>query len=82
MYEEFEEYEGYEGCEKYTEYEEYAVEVNDENGFVRQLDVFNTYKEAEDFIKDCDETLLEGEYFNIIYIAYDEDGEEIDAGPA
>lgn len=39
---------------------EYAVEVNDSNGFVRQLDVFQTYEDAIMFQKECDEPLDDG----------------------
>lgn len=60
---------------------EYAVEVNNANDiFLRQLDVFDTYEEAEKFIEKCNEPLLNGEYFNIIYIDYDEYGNEVGYG--
>lgn len=62
-------------------YTEYAVEVNNEKGFVRQLEVFGTYEEAEAFANQFDETeLSETEYLNIIFIDYDEDGDEIGFG--
>ncbi len=61
-------------------YTEYAVEVNNEKGFVRQIDVFNTYEEAEEFAHNYNEPLLEDEYLNIIFIDYDEYGNEIDFG--
>lgn len=56
---------------------EYAVEVNDSNGFVRQLDVFQTYEDAIMFQKECDEPLDDGEYLRTLAIKYDEDGNEI-----
>lgn len=56
---------------------EYALEVNNEIGFVRQIDVFDTYEEAEEFQKKYNEPLNDGEYLNIIYIDYDENGNEI-----
>lgn len=60
---------------------EYAVEVNDENGFVRQIDVFPTYEEAEEFVETCDKDVLySGEYLNIIFINYDKDDNEMRFG--
>lgn len=57
---------------------EYAVEVRDVQGFVRQIDVFATYEEAEAFVNACDEDILySGEYLCIILIKYDENGNEI-----
>ena len=56
---------------------EYAVEINNERGFVRQIDVFNTYDKACDFANNYDGDLLEDEYLNIIFIDYDENGDEI-----
>lgn len=44
---------------------EYAVEVNNLNGFVRQLEVFQTYEEAEQFLKDCNEPLNDDEYLTL-----------------
>lgn len=56
---------------------EYAVEVYDkEDRFDRQLDVFNTYEEANNFKGNCNEELYDGEYLGIIEINYDEDGNE------
>ena len=59
---------------------EYAVEVNNKKGFVRQIEIFQTYEEAENFVKITDEELNEDEYFNIIFIDYDKDENEIDFG--
>lgn len=59
---------------------EYAVEVNNKNGFVRQLDIFQTYEQAECFREKCDEPLDDDEYLNIIFIDYDEFGNEIGMG--
>ena len=56
---------------------EYAVEVYDQVGFVRQIDVFDTHEEAEDFIDYCNEPLQEDEYLNITCIDYDKHGNEI-----
>lgn len=61
-------------------YTEYAVEVNNSNGFVRQVDVFNTYEKAYDYANHCTETLEDDEYFNIIFIDYDEYDDEIAFG--
>ena len=61
-------------------YTEYAVEVNNNKGFVRQIDVFNTYEEAEEFTNDYKEPLNNGEYLNIIYIDYNENDDEIGFG--
>lgn len=61
-------------------YTEYAVEINDNTGFVRQLDVFNSYEDAETFIKHCNESLNDDEYFNIVFIDYNTDGDEIAFG--
>lgn len=63
-----------------VKYTEYAVEVNDDKGFVKQIDVFNTYEEAEDFRKNYKEPLANNEYLNIIFIDYNEDGDEIEFG--
>lgn len=59
---------------------EYAVEVYNEKGFVWQIDVFNTYEEACDFANNCDEPLLDEEYLKIMFIDYDENGDEIAFG--
>lgn len=59
---------------------EYAVEVNNEKGFVRQIDVFDTYEQAEDFANKYNEPLEDEEYLNIIFIDYDENGDEIQFG--
>lgn len=61
-------------------YTEYAVEVNNDEGFVRRLNEFSSYEEAEDFAEHCNEPLKDGEYLNIIFIDYDEHGDEIGFG--
>ena len=61
-------------------YTEYAVEINGEIGFVRQIDVFDTYEEAKEFVDNYTGVLLDDEYLNIIFIDYDEDGDEIALG--
>ena len=65
---------------KMVAYTEYAVEINNENGFVRQVDVFKTYEEACHYVDCCNETLAEDEYFNIIFIDYNENDDEIAFG--
>lgn len=57
--------------------EEFAVEVNNENGFVKQIDVFQTLEEADEFMKEYNEPLEEDEFLNIICIEYDENEDEI-----
>jgi hypothetical protein len=59
---------------------EYAVEVNNSKGFVRQIEVFCSYEEANKFVEVCDEHLADDEYFNIIFIDYNENGDEIAFG--
>lgn len=59
---------------------EYAVEVNNENGFLRQLEVFQTYEEAEQFVKNYHKSLNDDEYLNIIFIDYNKNGDEIGFG--
>lgn len=61
-------------------YTEYAVEINNDKGFVRQMDVFDSYKAAEDFVNKYDKPLDSDEYLNIIFIDYDEHGNEIEFG--
>ena len=59
---------------------EYAVEVRNKyhDSFIEQIDVFNTYEEAEKYIKNADIDIdKESEYFEITEIEYDEDGNEI-----
>ena len=59
---------------------EYAVEINNDRGFVRQIDVFDTYEKACEFTDKYDGELTLGEYLNIIFIDYDEYGDEIGFG--
>ena len=61
-------------------YTEYFVEVNNESGFVKQLEVFQTYEEAVKFIDDYNEPLNKNEYLNIIFVDYNENGDEIAFG--
>ncbi len=63
-----------------TAYTEYAVEVNNENGFVFQIDTFRTLEAAESFAKRNKGIVGTNEYLNIIYIDYDENGDEIRFG--
>ena len=60
---------------------EYAVEINDKNHkFLRQIEVFKSYEEVVNFVDTTEIELNEGEYFNIIFIDYDENGDEIGFG--
>lgn len=61
-------------------YTEYAVEVNNDNGFVRQIEVFDSYEKACEFVDEYNEFLVEDEYLNIIFIDYDENDNEIGFG--
>lgn len=61
-------------------YTEYAVEVNNENGFVCQIDTFRTLEAAESFAKRNEGIVGTNEYLNIIYIDYDTNGDEIRFG--
>lgn len=61
-------------------YTEYAVEINNEKGFVKQLEVFQTYEEAERFCEKYKEPLNDDQYLNIIYIDYDKNDNEIGFG--
>jgi hypothetical protein len=59
---------------------EYAVEVYNKyhDNFVEQIDVFNTYEEAVEFIKKREFELDENsEYTGITEIEYDDDDAEI-----
>lgn len=61
---------------------EYTVEIYDAvtNNHIKQVDVFATYKEANTY---CINNPLDEdkEIYSIWYIDYNDDGEEIDAGP-
>ena len=59
---------------------EYAVEMNNDKGFVKQIDVFDTYEKAKEFAKNYKEPLQDDEYLNIIFIDYDENDDEIGFG--
>lgn len=59
---------------------EYAVEVYNEKGFVRQIDVFKTQRKAEEFIEKYNEPLSNEEYLNITFIVYNENGYEVGLG--
>lgn len=65
---------------KTVAYTEYAVEINNDKGFVNQIDVFSTYEQAKDFVKNYNKSLKDGEYLNIIFIDYNENGDEIGFG--
>ena len=65
---------------KVCAYTEFAVEVNNNNGFVRQIEVFDSYEKACEFVKEYNEFLVADEYLNIIFIDYDENDNEIGFG--
>lgn len=54
---------------------EYAVEIYNEDHFVRQVDIFQEYEEARDYAKSGDIELSEGEYIVVNQIYYDEPNE-------
>lgn len=59
----------------------YSLEIKKSNdgSFIRQVDIFNTYEEAEKYI---DTFPLNNEmYYSIWCIEYDNRGEEIDSYP-
>lgn len=58
---------------------EYAVEVyNKYHNFVEQIDVFETYEEAQRYIEETDIDIdKDSEYFGILEIEYDDDENEI-----
>lgn len=63
---------------KEVAYTEYAVEVNNDKGFARQLEVFDAYDKAEAFCNAYDKNnLAEDEYLNIIFIDYNSNGDEV-----
>ena len=71
----------YNESENEIAYTRYAVEINDDDGFVKQIDVFSTYEEAEKFYMDYDDSQLnDDEYLNIIFIDYDKYDNEINFG--
>ena len=51
-------------------YTEYAVEVNNDKGFVRQIEVFDSYEKACEFSLEYNEFLVADEYLNIIFIDF------------
>lgn len=61
-------------------YTEYAVEINNEKGFARQLDIFQSYEKACEFADNYNEPLADDEYLNIIFIDYNENDDEIEFG--
>ena len=59
---------------------EYAVEVYNKyhDNFVEQIDVFETYEEAQRYIKEANIDIdKDSEYFEITEIEYDDDDDEI-----
>lgn len=62
-------------------YTEYAVEVHNEQGFNRPLDVFSSYEEAQAFCDGYDNSdLADDEWLSIVFIDYNKDGNEISHG--
>lgn len=59
---------------------EYAVEVNNEYGFVRRINEWPTYEAAERFLETYDGELNSDEWLNIIFIDYNENGDEVQFG--
>ena len=59
--------------------EKFAVEVRQKVGskFLYQIDVFETFEEAERFIKEYKEPLNDDEMFGVTAILYNEKGCEI-----
>lgn len=61
---------------------EYAVEVYNKHhdNFKEQIDVFETYEEAQKYIEETDIDIdKKSEYLGILEIEYDDDGDEIGA---
>ena len=59
---------------------EYAVEVYNKyhDNFVEQVDVFETYEEAVQYIKETNIDIdIDSEYFDITEIEYDDNDNEI-----
>ena len=59
---------------------EYAVEVYNKyhDNFVEQIDIFKTYEEAIQYIKESNIDIdKDSEYFNITEIEYDDNDNEI-----
>ena len=72
-----EELNNYNERENEIAYTRYVVEIND-NGFPEQIDSFQTYKEAERFYLDYDDSqLTDNQSLNIICIDYDKYHNEI-----
>ena len=70
-----------EQLKKQDGYTEYAVEVHDEKGFNRPLDVFDSYEKAEAFCDSYDKSeLADDEWLSIVFIDYNKDGDEICCG--
>ena len=59
---------------------DYIVEVNNDRGFVRQLEAFETLEAADNYAENSNIELKEGEYLNIIFVDYNYNGDEIDFG--
>lgn len=70
-----------EHLKKQDGYTEYAVEVHDEKGFNRPLDVFGSYEKAQVFCDSYDKSeLADDEWLSIVFIDYNKDGNEICCG--
>lgn len=56
---------------------EYAVEIYENGHFVRQIDVYNQLWAAESYIERNKNDKYPGEFYHILRIDYDKDGNEI-----
>ena len=58
-------------------YTEYSVEVRltSTNEFVRQVDIFDTYEQAESFVKTVADKLPEDQEYTIMGIDYEDERE-------
>lgn len=65
---------------KKVAYTDYAVEINNDKGFVMQLETFDSYEAAENFADSYNEPLNSDEYLNIIFIDYNYNDDEIAFG--
>ena len=62
--------------------EEFSVEIrkkldNDSNEFLEQIEVFANLEEANDFVKNHNESLDKDSFLTIYCIEYDENGNEV-----
>ena len=55
--------------------EEFALEIYNDKGFVKQIDVFDSAEKAQESAVKHDEPLQENEIFSITRIEYDDENE-------